>query len=329
MPRFRARVAAIAAAAGLCLLSTSTTSANGAAGLEWVALGDSYTAGAIHAAGPTFEEPRDGCQRTTGSYPEVIKRDLGPLVSLRNVSCGNATVADVSHQDQTPIGYGLHIPGVVDINDPDAPFNPVPPQLDAVRPSADLVTVGVGGNSLGFGEILGQCISVGPEGGFGSSPCRDYYTSGTTHSIEERLQRVRNEYDQMLTRIHAKAPFAKIITVGYPAVIPESAASCLYGNILQFATIRHADLNWLRDSVLKPLNTVIEQVSAAHGDKFVDIYTSSREHSVCATGSNKWVEGVKETLGNNEDPNTWALVHPNARGQANAAVHVEDAILGG
>jgi len=319
----------VAAAATLCLLGTGTysTHASAASELNWVALGDSYSAGVIHAAGPTFEEPRDGCQRTTGSYPEVIRRDLGSLVHLRNVSCGNATIAEVTHSRQSPIGYELHIPGVAEIHDPDYPFAPVSPQIDALSPQTDVVTVGIGGNSLGFGEILGKCITLGPSGGFGSNPCKDYYTSGDTESIETRLQHVEHDYDQMLAAIHARAPFAKVITVGYPAVIPDNAANCLYGNLLQFATIRQPDLNWLRDSVLQPLNAAIHRASTAHGDTYVDIYSSSKGHSVCATGQDKWVEGVKERLGGDDNPNTWALVHPNTRGQANAATHVEEAIL--
>ncbi|KOV67946.1 SGNH/GDSL hydrolase family protein [Streptomyces sp. MMG1121] len=327
MPRFRKKLAGAAAAAALCLLGagTSSTPASAAQSLRWVALGDSYTAGAIPAAGHTFEEPRDGCQRTTESYPEVIKRDLGSLVRLHNVSCGNATIANVDREEQHPIGYELHIPGLVDNHDPDYPFPPVPPQIDAVSPGTGLVTVGVGGNSLGFGEILGKCIELGPEGGVGSSPCKDHYGN----SLAARLEHVRAEYDRMLTAIHAKAPSAKVVTVGYPTVIPDNVSNCLYGNPLQFSTIRHADLNWLRASALEPLNAVIQQVTAAHGDHYVDIYSSSKGHSVCALGQEKWVEGILERLPTPGNPAVWALVHPNARGHANAAARVENAILGG
>jgi hypothetical protein len=330
MPRFRKKLAGAAAVAALCLLgagTASTTPASAASSLEWAALGDSYTAGAIHAAGP-FEQPRDGCQRTTEAYPEVIRRDLGSLVSLKNVSCGNATIADVYRTQQHPIGNELHIPGLIDHHDPDYPFPPVPPQIDALSPGTDLVTVGVGGNSLGFGEILGKCVALGPTGGVGSHPCEDFYKSGETESLEHRLEHVRTEYDHMLSAIHAKAPFARVITVGYPTVIPENTDNCVYGSLLQFATIRRPDLNWLRTSALEPLNAVIRQVTAAHGDHYVDIYDSSRGHSVCA-GQEKWVEGIKERLFNDQDPNTWALVHPNVRGQANAAAQVERAVLGG
>ncbi|MGA8117138.1 MAG: SGNH/GDSL hydrolase family protein [Actinocatenispora sp.] len=330
MSRYRMRLAGVAAAAALSVLGAGmySTHATAAGTTKWVALGDSYTAGAIHAAGPTFEEPRDGCQRTTGSYPEVIKRKLGSQVELRNVSCGNATIADITHNRQEPIGYQLHIPGLVDNEDPDFPFDSVPPQVEALTSDTDVVTVGIGGNSLGFGEILGKCISVGL-GGSGSTPCKDYYTSGDGESIETRLQNIEHEYGQMLAAIHQRAPFAKVVTVGYPAVIPDRVSECLFANVLELATIRPGDLNWLRDSVLQPLNAVIHRATTAHNDTYVDIYSSSKGHSACASREDKWVEGIKERLGDNDNPETWALVHPNTKGQADAAVRVEEAILGG
>jgi hypothetical protein len=58
---------AVAIAAGALI---SVQPANAApASYQWVALGDSYTAGVIPAAGDTFEVPRDGCERTDRSYP--------------------------------------------------------------------------------------------------------------------------------------------------------------------------------------------------------------------------------------------------------------------
>lgn len=89
---------------------------------------------------------------------------------------------------------------------------------------------------------------------------------------------------------------------------------------MQFGTITLGDLNWLRTSVLERLNSVIEEETLRNGDTFVNIYDSSRGHSVC--DSDKWVEGINDTQGRP------ALIHPNSAGQANAAVQVERAILG-
>lgn len=305
---------AVAFAAGVFLPAQSAGAAPSAAQrLEWVALGDSYTAGAIKAAGDTFEVPRDGCERTDQAYPQIIDSDLGSLVGLTNVSCGNATIENVHVREQEPIGH--HLPPFS--TDPDYPFPPVPPQIDAVAPDTDLVTVGVGGNTLGFGEIIFNCLQVGQGSGGVGTPCRDELAD----SIPERLEKVSSEYGDMLDAIHRRAPFARVLTVGYPTIVPQDTGKCRYNDWEQFASITRDDLDWLRTDVLEPLNAVIEQATHQYGDAFVDLYRSSHNHSVCDAG--KWVEGIFTSF-----PNEPALVHPNAQGHQNAARHVEDAILG-
>lgn len=123
MANLRTRLAvlgsAVALAAGALVpaqLAGATPAA--AAAYEWVALGDSYTAGVIPAAGEVFEVPRDGCERTDLSYPQVIDRDLGSLIELTNVSCGAATIEDITFNAQQPIGR--HLPPFSE--DPDYPF---------------------------------------------------------------------------------------------------------------------------------------------------------------------------------------------------------------
>ncbi|MFJ4623866.1 hypothetical protein [Streptomyces sp. NPDC088812] len=75
MARFRTRLALLGSAAALAagaLVPAQFAGAQASAAAEehqWVALGDSYTAGVIRAAGNTFEVPRDGCERTDRAYP--------------------------------------------------------------------------------------------------------------------------------------------------------------------------------------------------------------------------------------------------------------------
>lgn len=283
-----------------------------AASYEWVALGDSYTAGVIPAAGEIFEHPRDGCERTDRSYPQVIDRDFGSLIDLTNVSCGAATIEDITFRAQEPIGR--HLPPLSE--DPDYPFPPVPPQSEAVRPGTDVVTVGAGGNTLGFAEMLTACLERGGGSGGVGTPCRDELAAG----VPDRLKKVSRDYDQMLVKLRERAPHAKLLTVGYPTVIPGNTSKCGYNNFEQFGTITQGDLDWLREDVLEPLNKVIEKSSGNHDASFVDLYDSSRSHSVCDSG--KWVEGIFTQI-----PNQVAFVHPNAKGHKNAADHVASAIL--
>ncbi|MEW2573389.1 SGNH/GDSL hydrolase family protein [Streptomyces sp. NPDC047070] len=321
MARFRTRLALLGSAAALAAGAVVPVQLAGAqpaaaADYQWVALGDSYTAGVIRAAGDPIDYPRDGCERTDRSYPQVVDRDLYGLFDLKNVSCGAATIEHVTDQAQEPIGrhFPPHFP------DPDYPFPAVPPQSEAVDPDTDVVTVGVGGNTLGFAGLLDKCMTLGGEAEGAGTPCKDALAA----EIPARLKKVRTDYDRMLTVLHERGPKAKILAVGYPTVIPQNTAKCDYGNPTQFATITQGDLAWLRQDVLEPLNKTIEDSTATQeAARFVDLYASSRDHSVC--DDTKWVEGII-TVSNDQDPQL-SLVHPNALGHRNAADHVEEAML--
>ncbi|MFF4383300.1 SGNH/GDSL hydrolase family protein [Kitasatospora sp. NPDC001547] len=321
MPRFLSRLAVAGAATVLAAGLVTPTTAQAAArpgdratALRWTALGDSYTAGVIEATGAETE-PRDGCARTVKSYPEILRRDLGSLVELRNVSCSGATTDSVRASAQSPLGRPLPPLGT----DPNGPYPAVPPQIDAVDPATDLVTVGIGGNDLGFAEILKSCIELGAVQLGRGTPCKDKFDA----SLPDRLDRLRDDYDRMLTALHATAPSARVLTVGYPHLVPEDAARCQYGNPLQFGTFTTGDLAWARTALLEPLNAVVARSTAAHGDTFVDLYPASAGHSVC--DADHWLDGVLTSV----LPLKYAVVHPNATGQAHTAALIEDAVLGG
>ncbi|MFG3590642.1 SGNH/GDSL hydrolase family protein [Streptomyces sp. NPDC047990] len=312
MAHFRARLALLSSAAALTAVQLFGAQPAAAADYQWVALGDSYTAGVIHSAGDTVEIPRDGCERTDRSYPQVIDRDLGALFDLTNVSCGAATIENVTDTPQNPIGR--HLPPISE--DPDYPFPPVPPQSQAVDADTDVITVGVGGNTLGFADILAKCPQLGGESNGTGTPCKDALGPG----IQARLDKVSKEYDRMLAALHERAPKAKILAVSYPTIVPEDTTKCTYGDHTKFGTITQGDLAWLRTGVLEPLNRAIEKSAGTQATaSFVDIYTSSRNHSVCDDA--KWVEGFL-TL-----PDQLSFVHPNALGHRNAADHVEETML--
>ncbi|MER5967504.1 SGNH/GDSL hydrolase family protein [Streptomyces sp. NPDC002057] len=312
MARFRTRLALLGSAAALTAVQLAGAQPAAAAEYQWVALGDSYTAGVIRAAGDTFEVPRDGCERTDRSYPQVIDRDLGGLFDLDNVSCGAATIDNVTDTPQNPIGR--HLPPFSE--DPDYPFPPVPSQSDAVGADTDVITVGVGGNSLGFADILTKCAQLGGESNGEGTPCKDAEGSG----IQARLDKVSKEYDRMLAVLHERAPKAKILAVGYPTIVPMDTSKCTYGDLTKLGTITQGDLAWLRTAALEPLNETIEKSTGTQETaSFIDLYTSSQNHSVCDDA--KWVEGFV-TL-----PDQLSFVHPNARGHRNAADHVTAAML--
>ncbi|MFK0280759.1 SGNH/GDSL hydrolase family protein [Streptomyces sp. NPDC090499] len=313
-------------------------SAGAADHYQWAALGDSYTAGGFvgHPQPPLGDAARDGCDRTSEAYPGLVDREFdefppGKPVHLTNVSCGNATIADIATAKQTPISP---------VQPPTGGWPAVDPQIQRAKlnDQTDIVTLGVGGNSLPFGGMLLKCLELGATPG---KSCREHYTSPPEgeESIQDKLARVQDEYIEMLAKVHEAAPNAKVITVGYPAVLPQEGSACNRLSLTELGSIKHADIDWLRDDVLKQLNSTIQRVTSFFGDRYVDVYSSSVGHDACQPAGTKWVEGI---CGDAEDywPAKLAgtllncapinkrvtLVHPNAHGYANTAAHVERAI---
>ncbi|MFD7339684.1 SGNH/GDSL hydrolase family protein [Streptomyces violascens] len=332
--RTRAVVVGLALTAAALVPSGSAGAADQ---YEWAALGDSYTAGVFvgYPQPALGDASRDGCDRTSDAYPGVVERDLdefppGKPVHLTNVSCGNATIANIATAKQTPISP---------VQPPAGGWPAVDPQTQRAKlgDQTDVVTIGVGGNSLPFGGMLLKCLEQGASG----KSCRDYYTNPPEgeESIQGKLARVQDEYVEMLAKVHQAAPNAKVITVGYPAVLPEQGSDCNRASLTELGPITPADVDWLRDDVLKPLNSTIQRVAGFFGDRYVDVYSSSVGHDACQPAGTKWVEGI---CGDAEDywpakvPGTLlncavvgkraTLVHPNAAGHANTAAHVERAI---
>src|SRR4051812_33589224 len=150
----------------------------------YVALGDSYTSGpAILPQDPAIP----GCLRSQVNYPHLVARDLHQL-SLVDVSCSGAQTKDMtSSQDVNP--------------DPDPAR-----QFDALGANAKVVTLGIGGNDLGFVDTAEPCVRLATQPPLAPPPCKDYYVAnGVTPSRPPPLQ---TRLDGVLDGIAARAPAA-------------------------------------------------------------------------------------------------------------------------
>ncbi|MFE6865027.1 SGNH/GDSL hydrolase family protein [Kitasatospora sp. NPDC057692] len=337
-PVSRLRAGALAVGLALTAAALLPSGPAGAADqYEWAALGDSFTAGLfVGEPKPALgDASRDGCDRTTDAYPSLVDRELaefppGKPVHLTDAGCGAAAIPEIATAKQTPISP---------VDPPAGGWPAVEPQTRRTRlgDGTDVVTIGVGAKSLGLGALLLKCRELG----HGGKSCRDHFTNPPegTEGIDDRLARIQDEYIEMLAHVHQTAPNAKVITVGYPALLPEKGSACNSADPTQLGSTTPDDVDWLRDGVLRQLNSTIQRVTEFFGDRFVDVYGSSVGHDACQPADTKWVEGF---CGDAAD--YWpsrlpggpldctaigrraTLVHPNAAGHANTASHVERAI---
>lgn len=209
-------------------------------------------------------------------------------------------------------------------------------------PAVDLVSVGVGGNSIGFADIVQKCVEQGLMA-FGSGrPCSRHYGEGAgAAALNARFAALETDFTALLKEIRTRAPRAKVAVVGYPAIV-DDGAGCGWGSWHQFGTVAKGDLPWL-DGVERRLNTLLRDQAQRSGAAYVDTYASSVGHGVCADGERRWMYGIKDTLtgpGDQGDPpsqlcrsvpsggEACTFVHPNLRGVTHQADVVTAALHG-
>ena len=247
----------------------------------YVALGDSYTAGPWI---PKQLPDPAGCQRSDHNYPHVVAPALG--LGLRDVSCSGAGTTHMTRPQDVSRG-------------------PNPPQLDALGAETRVVTLGIGGNDIGFGSLVTTCVVVVPWG----TPCQDRYVVNGVDEISRRIAETAPRIATVLDDIHRRSPSATVFVVGYPTILPDAGFGCW--PVLPFAP---SDVPWLR-AKHRELNAMLAAQAAADGSVYVDVYTPSIGHDACALPLHRWVEPVVPL-------SPAAPVHPNARGMEGMAAEV-------
>jgi lysophospholipase L1-like esterase len=267
----------VAALLGLvALVFAPAASANPApTGQVYVALGDSYTASPL--TGP-LAGPPPGCLRSTNNYPHLVAERTG--ARLTDVSCSGAQTRDLAAPQTVQGGQN-------------------PPQYGALGAGTQLVTVGIGGNDIGFGEIVQSCVSPTPFG----TPCRDRYVQGSHDELAARIDTVGDRLDDVLDEVHRRAPTARVLLVGYPSVLPAQGPGCY--PVVPYTA---GDVDYLR-GVLSHLNEEIADAASDGGATYVDTATPTVGHDVCTPPGTRWIEGLVPTA-------PAYPVHPNALGAA-------------
>ncbi|AEA25534.1 SGNH/GDSL hydrolase family protein [Pseudonocardia benzenivorans] len=276
------------AAAGSLLAAAPALAAEPATAGRYVALGDSYTAGPLV---PIQTGRPAGCLRSTNNYPALVARALA-VATVSDVSCSGATTANLGGPQPTGLGTNA-------------------PQLDALGPDVSLVTLGIGGNDIGFVSIITDCATRSPLHPTGAA-CRDHFTAADgTDELAARIDATAPKIAAALADIEERAPDAHVLVVGYPALLPDTGPGCF--PVVPFSP---GDVAYLR-GVEKELNAMLAAQAAAAGADYVDTYTPGVGHDMCAPQGTRWIEGLVPT-------SPAAPVHPNAAGMRGMA----DAVLG-
>jgi lysophospholipase L1-like esterase len=260
-------------AAVVALLAPATASA------DYVALGDSYTAGPLI---PLQIAPY-GCLKSDRNYAHLAAPRLGQP-AFRDPSCSGAETEDMTQpQGVTP--------------------GPNPPQFDALDADTQIVTFTIGGNDIGFTSIAESCLSASPIGTY----CKDDYVHDGRDEISERIAATAPKVAAVIQGIRERAPQARIFALNYAAIFPERGFLGCWPQL----PVASGDIAYLREKQ-KELNAMIAAQAAANGAGLIDWYRASIGHDACKPPAVRWVEPLVPA-------NAAAPVHPNLLGMIGAA----------
>ncbi|SDT05095.1 GDSL-like Lipase/Acylhydrolase family protein [Nocardioides scoriae] len=235
---------------------------------RYVALGDSFTA----APFVPVSDIAYGCYRSTNNYPHLVARELR-IDDLRDRSCSGAQTADLTGSQRTARGMAVR------------------PQLEALTPETDLVTMGIGANNY---RLYARLATV----------CRKLTTicplDDQRALFGAILDRLRPALVASIEQVRERAPRARVLLVSYPQLLPDR------GDCAKLPRMRPQDRETFRDVNRR----LVEEMAAAAdeaGVEFVDYYTASHGHDICS--ARPWVQG---RVGNARQA---AALHPLPAGQ--------------
>ncbi|HZU39940.1 MAG TPA: SGNH/GDSL hydrolase family protein [Solirubrobacteraceae bacterium] len=241
-------------AVGFALLAAPAVASAGI----YTGLGDSYSAG----SGAGVNDLSASCSRSTAGYPYQVAQTRTDL-SLNYLACGGATTSDVVNS-----------------------------QVPYMSSSTSLVTITIGGNDVGFGNLVVAC-------GSGSYAWCESQINTTNGEIANQLP---GELDNAYSAIKSKAPGAQVLVLGYPHLFSSKGKTCSATGAL--SSTEETQLNGVADN----LDSTIKTQAGKYAFTYKDAVTPFGGHDVCA--SSPWLWGDYNPYG------AAYVFHPNATGQS-------------
>ena len=211
---------------------------------EYVALGDSYASGA--GAGSYVD---DSCRRSSNAYPALRGKSFP---SFKFVACSGATTQSLGSQ------------------------------FSALTPTTTLVTITIGGNDLGFVDVMTTCTLNG------DNACVSRVTTAVKFTREQLPARL----DATYATIRNSAPNAELVVLGYPRLFtPDDKCRTL-------SEPKRQALNDAADQ----LSEVTAAAAARAGARYVDVREAFAGHGVCS--AQPWINALVSPTDDSYHPNT-------------------------
>lgn len=205
----------------------------------------------------SYDSSSGACKRSTKAYPALWAAAHAPS-AFAFTACSGARTGDVLNN-----------------------------QLGPLNASTGLVSISIGGNDAGFADVMTTCVLNS------ESTCLARIAQARTYADNTLPGLLDTVYDA----IHAKAPNAHVVVVGYPHFY-KIGGSCWAG----LSDASRAAVNGAADE----LDTVTAKRAANHGFSFADVRGTFAGHELCS--GSPWLNSLTFPIDES--------YHPKAAGQS-------------
>lgn len=174
-------------------------------------------------------------------------------------------------------------------------------QIPQIPANTRLVTLTIGGNDMGFSDVVTRCVTAGRNC---ADAVREHFGDNGS-----KLADLGAKLDRVYWSISQKAPLAKVVVIGYPVLFRPAS------EVAHCGALGADDAKLLNDAAIR-LNETIRQAVHRHGSfTFVGLGHRFDHHGPCQDmGPRMWINPI--TLAGNRKPFS---MHPNLRGQREIA----------
>jgi lysophospholipase L1-like esterase len=258
--------AALLAIVAIATLAPGSQAAEG----KYVALGDSYT---VAVGTRTYDDPDDACRRGPTSYPRLWAA-AHPDTAFVEAACSGATTTDLMNS-----------------------------QIGQLTADTTLVTIQIGGNDVGFVDVLKNCILTVDD---------DDCLAGVEAAKAKATSTLSPALSKTYAAVRAAAPSAKVVVVGYPRLYT-IGGDC---GILGLSDKERTSLNSAADLLAE----IISARSQEAGFTFLDARPVFDPHTICSDGT-EWVNSLEWDKINES-------YHPNVEGHRDGYLPALNPLMG-
>ena len=202
------------------------------------------------------------------------------------------------------------------------------PQIDQLRIHAnakhlDVVAISIGGNDMGFGEMVEKCVK--DYANFFRSECQSHRQARYEGNIESKMTPAVEAVVAEVKSVMAEAgqPEARIVLLSYPSTLAETPrwrdATSKISHGCPFHT---NDMGWINNGLVPKIDQTYAEIASTAGIEFLSLSNAFDGKQNCSEGvtssrNTQSIDRLEWTVGTSirDNERIPESMHPNALGQ--------------